>query len=259
MSEKRYVNLFDAHWGTERVSGHTKNLHDPACLDAVLAFMSDFKPHHLNLGGDMLDCGSISHWQKGKARSTEGMRLLNDAEGLRNDFLKPARETVVRDDHSLVYIRGNHESWIEDWVDENPTLEGIVDLDRLLGLTPTGWKIILQGGHVKMGKMYIIHGDQFKPNMNIAKKVVETYQRNVHFGHFHTSQSYTTIAPLDDEPKQGVAVPCLCRRNPGYANSSPNRWMQGFEYGYLLPDGSFFNSTALRINNKFVINGKVYR
>lgn len=259
MSEKRYVNLFDAHWGSERVNGHTKSLHDPQTLDAVLAFLGDFKPHYLTLGGDFLDCGSISHWQKGKTRATEGMRLLKDAEGLRTNFLKPAAAAMVRDDHRLVYHVGNHESWIEDWVDQNPTLEGIIELDNLLQLTRNNWEIIPQGKHSKIGKLYIIHGDQFKPNQTIAKKAVETYQRNVHFGHFHTAQTYTTIAPLDEEPKQGVAVPCLCKRNPGYAEGQPNRWLQGFEYGYVNPDGSFHNNTALRIGGKFVINGKVYR
>lgn len=259
MSEERYVNLFDIHWGTERVNGHLKTLHDEGMLDSVLTFMSDFKPHYLNIGGDALDCGAVSHWNKGRARQVEGVRLLKDAEGLRTQFLKHAMETQPQKGAKRTYIKGNHEDWIDQWVDQNPTLEGIVDLERLLGLDKDHWNIVEVGGAYKMGQLYLIHGDQFKPNQTVAKKAVEVYQRNVHFGHHHTHQVHTNVTPLDDAPKQGVAVPCLCKRNPGYAEGQPNRWLQGFEYGYLQKDGTFHNQVVLRIDGKFVADGKIYR
>jgi hypothetical protein len=257
-SESRYVNLFDAHYGHELQGGHRKALHDQKVLDLVLTFCSDFRPEILTFGGDMLDCGVISHWKEGKQRQVEGLRLLKETEGCRRDLLIPAAETTVAGG-SMIYHVGNHERFLEDYADANPQMEGLVDLDNLLSLTKTGWQIIPLGGASKLGKLYIVHGDQIGSGIHVAKKALDIYQRNIHFGHMHTHQVWTSVAPLDDEPKQGMAIPGLCKRNPGYNKEGPNRWVQGFEYGWVEPNGNFHSRVVLIINGKFFAEGKLYK
>jgi hypothetical protein len=257
-SESRYVNLFDAHFGHELKGGHRKPLHDQHAIDATLAFCSDFKPTHLTFGGDMLDCGVISHWRTDKHRQVEGVRLLKEAFECQEKLLEPAAATIASGG-VLRYHVGNHEQWLEDYVDANPQLEGLVELDALLGLTHSGWQLIPLGGASKIGKLYIVHGDQIGGGIHVAKKALDIYQRNIHFGHFHPASTHTAVAPLDAEPKQGMAVPGLCKRNPGYSKDGPNRWVQGFEYGFVEANGNFHARVVIMIDGRFYAEGKLYR
>ena len=149
-------------------------------------------------------------------------------------FILPV-EAITKE---LVYIVGNHEDWLNDLVDESPALEGIVDIEALLHLQK--WKVIPQGGSVNVGKLTFIHGDQIKGGEYIAKAAVISYERSIRFGHHHTAQLYTKTSPLDYQlAKTGLAVPCLCTKDPKYGEGKPNRSMQGFLYGYVNNDGSF--------------------
>ena len=257
-SELRFVNLFDAHYGHERTGGHLKPLHDQAAIDAALKFSADFKPDILTFGGDMADCGAISHWKDNKQRQNEGVKLRRDFEGLKTNLLAPAAATIAKGG-LLRYHLGNHCQWLEDYVDANPALEGLIDLDSMLGLTVSGWEIIPLGGASKLGKLYIVHGDQIKGGVNVAKRAVDLYQRNIHFGHHHTFALATNVAPLDEKPKQGVAVPCLCKLNPGYAKNAPNRWLQGCEYGWIEPNGNFHYHVVQIIGGQFHAEGRLYK
>src|SRR4051812_48040793 len=98
---ERFIATWDLHWGTERVSGHRVALHDLAAWNAVLAFAKDFRPHHWICGGDMLDCGSVSHHNRHKPRRTEGMRLLSDATECREAVIRPIEKLTL---DSLTYI-----------------------------------------------------------------------------------------------------------------------------------------------------------
>jgi hypothetical protein len=251
---EKFIALFDLHWGYERKGGHKTALHDSKALKVALDFAKDFKPDHVILGGDILDCGAISHHNHGKPGAVEGFRLLGDANEVRKalidplDALKPKTKT---------YITGNHEDWLTDLVEQIPALEGIVDVKSMLKLDK-GWKVIPVGGAHKLGKLIFIHGDQVKGGVHSAKYAVEAYQKNIFFGHHHTHQAYTRVSALEQNGHTGTAVPCLCKKDPKYGGGSPNRWMQGFLYGYVHQD-SFNAYVVIIINGKATINGKVYK
>lgn len=249
---KRFVALWDTHFGYERRGGHKVPLHDPRAIDAVLQFVDDFEPDHVILGGDILDCGAISHHNKNKPGATEGLRILSDAAEVRETLIEPLETTGA----SLTYIKGNHEGWLDELVESQPGLEGIVDLRAILKLGKR-WKVIEEGGAHTLDKMVFLHGDQVKGGQNPAKWAVDAYGRNVFFGHHHTHQAYTKVSALDLNGHTGTAVPCLCKKGPKYGGGSPNRWMQGFLYGYT--DGKAFNAyVAIIINGKFFAEGKAY-
>lgn len=250
-----FVALYDLHWGYERRNGHKLPLHDQKALDAALAFVKDFKPDHIILGGDILDCGCISHHNHGKPGAVEGFRLLADAKELQKALIKPLEVLKAK---SYTYIVGNHEDWLTDLVNQIPALEGIVDVKSVLELKDK-WTIIPQGESFKLGKLVFIHGDQIKGGEHSAKWATVAYEANVRFGHHHTYQVYTKTSALNSNGHTGIAVPCLCRKNPLYAEGSPNRWMQGFQYGYIGgPNNTFNDYVAIIINGATTINGKSY-
>lgn len=253
---EKFLALFDLHFGYERRGGHKLALHDSKALNVALAFAKDFKPDHVILGGDILDCGCISHHNHGKPGAVEGLRLLGDAKELQKAVIEPLNKLSAK---TYTYIVGNHEDWLTDLTEQIPALEGIVDVKSLLNLEKP-WEIVPCGEAHKLGKLVFIHGDQVKGGEHSAKWATVAFEGNVRFGHHHTYQVYTKTSALDLNGHTGVAVPCLCRKNPKYGGGSPNRWMQGFLWGYVNgPHGTFNDYVSVVINGNSTINGKTYQ
>jgi hypothetical protein len=248
---QKFIAAFDLHFGYERRNGHKVPLHDMKAWNVVNEFAKDFKPDVFIHGGDMLDCGVISHHNKKKPGNVEGLRLLADAEEGYKTFIQPIQAK------KKVYIIGNHEDWLNDLIVETPALEGIIDIRKLLKLDD--WTVIDQGGVFNLGKLTFLHGDTVKGGEHVAKAAVINYERNVRFGHHHTAQLYTKTSPIAyKNAKTGMAVPCLCTKDPKYGESKPNRWMQGFIYGYV-GEGSFNDYMTVIVDGKATIGGKIYK
>jgi len=184
---EKFVALYDSHIGFELRGGHKVPLHDGGAIKIATQFIKDFKPDHTILGGDMLDCGCVSHHNHGKPGATEGMKLLQDAKLCRDTLIKPVEAHTKK---TLTYITGNHEAWLEDLEIQVPALEGMFSVEKVLGLG-SKWKVIPQGQSHKLGKLMFLHGDQVKGGQYPAKWAVEAYERNVRFGHFHCFQAFS--------------------------------------------------------------------
>lgn len=251
---EKFLALYDIHWGYERKGGHKVPLHDIKAVNIAIEFAKDFKPDHVIIGGDALDCGCVSHHNHGKPGATEGMKLIEDAAGLRDNVIRPLEALKAK---SYTYVRGNHEGWLTDLEEMIPALEGMLDVDKLLELNDS-WKVIPQGESHKLGKLVFVHGDQIKGGEHSAKWAAMAYEKNIRFGHFHTYQVYTKTSAFDANGHTGVAVPCLCKKNPGYGGGSPNRWAQGFLWGYTDKQ-SFNDYVSIIVNGTAMINGKEYK
>jgi metallophosphoesterase superfamily enzyme len=254
---EKFVALYDAHYGFENRGGHKVALHDPKALSIAMQFIADFKPDHVILGGDMLDCGSISHHNKGKVGAVEGLRLFSDAKELRASVIDPIEASVGKKG-TLRYIIGNHEAWLNQLVEVTPALEGIVEAENLLSLGKR-WQVIPQGEATKLGKLVFVHGDQVSGGENVAKAATTNWEANIRFGHHHTFQVFTKKSPKDAHGHSGIAVPCLCKKGPGYGKGAPNKWMQGFLWGYVGDGGLFNDYVTVIVNGTAIINGVTYR
>lgn len=251
----KFMGLWDVHWGFERKNRHKIPIHDPRTLAAVLAFARDFKPDILIWGGDILDCGAISHHNRKKRLAVEDLRLAEDAAGLAA-YMASLRAAAGKVEQEY-YLLGNHEDWLKDVVEEYPALEGILGVRQLLGLPPEV-RVIDQGGSLQLGKLAFLHGDQLKGGDYVAKRSGDIYARNIRFGHYHTYQAATRSSPLDqDDVHTAVAVPCLCRRDLAYGEGAPNKWVQGFLWGYLGPK-QFSDQVTIVTKRGFTALGKDY-
>ena len=250
----KFVALFDAHYGYERKNGHKTPLHDSKAINAALKFVKDFKPDITILGGDILDCGAVSHHNHGKPGAVEGLRLVGDADELRKVVIEPVQE-YTKD--KLIYITGNHEGWLTDLSDQIPALEGIIDVRSILHLSKR-WTVVPQGEMYKLGKLVFIHGDQIKGGEHAAKNAVSAYERNVRMGHFHCFQAYSKTSAVDANGHTALIVPCLCKKGPGYGGGAPNKWMQGFLWGYV-GQGVFNDYVTVIVDGKCIVNGKEYK
>jgi predicted phosphodiesterase len=239
----RGVALFDIHYPE----------HDQAAINIALAFIKDFKPDVILLGGDQLQMDTISFFNKNKPKLIESKRLKNDYKGFQAEILDRITQNVSKKCKKYFLI-GNHEYRIERLIENSPQHEGFIELENNLDLKD--YTIVPFNTVVNIGEMYFTHGWHY--NIHYAKQTVQEAQKMIFVGHAHMPQVFTAISPATCLPKQCVGVGCLCNRNPQYMENRPNAWVHQFLFWYMFEDGTFTYYTPIILNGRCVINGKVY-
>lgn len=262
---KRFIAAFDVHVGWERayVGGKliTRRVDNKEAIGALLKFAADFAPDIFVFGGDQLNVGPVSHWNRGKPRLVEGFRFSDELDLFKATVLDPVEELLPRKARKI-WLTGNHEAWWDDFLEQNPAISGMTGIDEYLRLTPADWEMYSQGEVAQVGKLYFMHGDQLPGgNKYSARRAVELYQRNIRFGHFHSYTVATGDSPLDvTDTHTAIGVPCLCNRKASYGKNAPNQWLNGFLYGYVNANtGNFHDSVAIIHNGRTVIDGVTYK
>jgi len=261
-SVKKFVNLFDIHAGFEkRYVGRDFKVfptHNPQAIAGALEFIKDFKPDVLTLGGDQITFGPISHWNKTNFWANEGGRIKKEMDTLESLVLSPL--DILAPKAERIWHLGNHDAWLLDFINQNPALEGLIEPENYLRLPSRGWKIIEQGGMSHLGKLGVIHGDTLGRTGNPARRGAAMYGRNLRFGHFHTYDAFTLYNPVDSKDiRTSICVPALAARNQSYGKGAPSWCLNGFNFGYVWPDGRYTDYTIIMADSKFVSpEGKRY-
>ena len=222
----------------------------------VLRFCADFKPDVFLLGGDNLNIDALDHWalDSKRFRKLEGKRLTREYRGFNDRILAPLGEVLDEETRRIILL-GNHEQWVEHYIDKHPQLEGFLEVRRNLDLD--GWEVYDYGLCAKVGKLYFHHGEYF--NKHSAAKTVEVFGRNMVFGHGHTSQTFTAVSPVDAEAHAATQLPCMCSRNPHYRRNKSNAWVNGFGVFHIREDESFNLYPVIAVDGEFTApDGKVY-
>jgi hypothetical protein len=241
---RRGIGYFDMH--------HPE--HDRRLWRNVLKFAADFKPDIWAFGGDNMDMQTLSHWIENKKRLVEGKRLKKDYADFNREVLLPL-EAVLSEDAERIFMLGNHEAWVDQYLDSHPEMEGLIELREHLRLD--GWSVYDYGEIAQVGKLHITHGTY--TNIHSAMRTAQVFGRNVMYGHGHSLQTHTITTPLDVESHTATEIPCACHLNPSYRKNQPNSWLTGFATFYVLPNGDFNLFPVVAVNGKFVgPNGVLY-
>lgn len=240
---KTGVCVFDVHFPN----------HNQALWNNILKVVGELKPDYFVFGGDNLDMEEVNHWEieKGNKRGMEGKRLRKTYDGFNAEILDKLK---LPDYCRRVFLLGNHELWLEQYIDKIPELEGFAELERNLHLD--NWEIIPYRQTVKIGKIYFHHGEYTCKYH--ASKMVDTFERNMVYGHMHTLQVHTKITPIDGEAHASYSMPCACNLNPQYMKDKPSSWVNGFGVFYIQPGGNFNIYPIVSFNGHFIFNGKYY-
>jgi metallophosphoesterase superfamily enzyme len=256
MKSRRFVALFDVHVGREkkRVGRRlvTKKTHNLPALRATMDFVEDWAPDVFILGGDQLNCGPISHWHRGKPRLDERFRLRQEYDVLNQEVIQRVQGVPEK-----IWMQGNHEMWIEQALDEQPGLEGLIEPENYLPLDD--WDFYGQGEIAKLGKLHFIHGDTVRPGVSVAKRAVGMYRRNLRMGHHHRYEAATDVTPIDSQDFHScIVVPAMAARAMVYMKNAPENHMQGFLLGEVFGNGDFQDHVMIINKNRFYWNGKKY-
>lgn len=248
----REVALFDLH--------HPHNI----SLDPILTFLREYKPDVLILGGDAMDAGPFSHWNKSKIGILRTLPLPKDMfASFVTDILVPLRD-AVGDSCFITFLQGNHCDWIRQALEDDPRGEGYWNIEANCGGIPDliipyveSDKVSVHYNHFKLGKLIFLHG--YRTGTYHARYVADDYNRPVRYGHVHDLQSYTHRTAVDvDDFHVARSCGCLCDLNPIYAKSRPSRWAHAFQYGEVEPDGSFFDEVPVIVRGRFMAGGVKY-
>lgn len=198
--------------------------------------------------GDYMDFDCISSFNKGKPRTFEGKTLERDYQ-VGNQVLDAiqAAGREQNEDCKFALLEGNHEFRIEKLLDENPQLQGMIEVPKQLRLKERGVTWIPcygEGALYRIGKAYFHHG--LYTNKHHAKSMVENFGVNIFYGHVHDVQCY----PLQRWGKHstivGQSLGCLCNYDLDYIKRRPTNWQHAFAEFSFWPDG-FFQYTVTQI------------
>jgi metallophosphoesterase superfamily enzyme len=258
---KKFCTGFDAHIGHEIKKSRGKSTkvvtHDKHILRLHLDFVKDFKPDVYIAGGDTFNMGFISRHNNGFPRLVEGLKATDEYELADSLFFTPLEKLLKS--KTKIILPGNHEAWIEHFIDKNQQFEGMIEPESYLKLGKRGWEVVDYGGTYKLGKLYVTHGDAVRgAAKHRAASMLGKYKKNILSGHVHTHQVYLETAIADEQPHMSIVSPMLGALKPHYLNGNPTNWVNGWTYGYILPNGNFYCYTAIVIEGKVVVEGKVY-
>lgn len=234
--------------------------HSKAAFRAAVSFIQRNK-HRIAgivLLGDNMDCVNISRHTKGKPRLRTRGGIARDFTRFNQDILLPL-EAAIAPGTEKVFFLGNHEDWLEQWLDENPEFEGIVSFDKTLNLTKRGWEVIKQGEHRTIGKAYLVHGDGVGSGQNVAKKLVESFCATAIMGHVHTASMSTKVSQVKSKDKWiGYTLPTMGTVSPKYAKGRPNAFVQGFGILELWPNNFINVYIPIISEGQFSFAGEMY-
>ena len=237
---------------------------NPQALAILLKFLKNFKTDYFIFGGDQLDMDIVSHWEVENHRLKEGKRLKKIYQDFDRQILTPIEKTLPKK-CIKVWLDGNHEYFLEQYLDKYPEVEGLIEPEEILKLKERKWERLAFSPQedprsvYHLGrKLFVSHG--FWTNKYFTSKTVDATSRSIIVFHKHTFQAHTKETLIDQSDFHTCyGIPCMCEMNPSYGKNRPNNWVKGFAFGYLRQEDNFNVYPVIIAKGEAVIEGKLYR
>lgn len=201
--------------------------------------------------GDYMDVPSLSEWDKDKRKIMENQRFEKEIECANKelDFLQKFIEKVV-------YVNGNHEGRIDRYIEKNPELEGLLEVQNVLKLDERKIEFVPLNQLLKIGHCYFTHG-MFTGQYH-ASQHLRTLGCNIVYGHKHQPQHCMTNMKMQ-KPIVAYGLGCLCELDQKYLKGLPPNWMNQFAVvTFDKKTGSFNVNVYNIINEVCLFDGKKY-
>ena len=233
------------------------NYQDDKTLGSVFKFLGEFQPQTLVLNGDVIDMTALSHF----GMTLEQRASLDVQQQQLGAVLEKLRRTVP--EARIVYVMGNHEQRLHDYIDENAAELGFLKGDELsfekfAGLARYGIELVRPWGNgFDWHGVLITHGSIIRENTAKANLLREGTSGVS--GHTHRISSFYKTNRSGSHA--WVEGGCLCSIRG--AKPPPNTpgvvdWQQGFVVGYW--DSGIWNLYPISITSHcFIFNGQLYR
>lgn len=205
------------------------------------------------LGGDIMDCESLSKYDK-----TKDTASFSDEIEKTKELLDTIRYTF-RKANDIVYIIGNHEERLEKYIAKHaPELQGVADsLETLLEFDEFGVELVdnrrmksLTGTFYSICGFTVLHGHEMGicPIVSPAHRFLEKAKSNLILGHIHYPDE-KILTTIDGSILRCYTVGTLGDLNPLYKPF--NTWGHGFAI-------MEHRRSNVIVRNFRIINGNVY-
>jgi predicted phosphodiesterase len=238
VKESRLAILSDVHFPYYHKVG----------LNATIAHFRKWKPDCIILNGDIIDCYSLSRFEKDPRKRSFAYEL---------DMLKSFFDQLKRlfPKSRIIFVQGNHEARYEktilqrvpEFVDvELFNFDSVIQANKY-GIDVLGGKRLIKAGDLNIG-----HGHEmpsgFAAPVNAARGFFMKGKANFLGGHHHATSTHTE-SDINDKITGAWSTGCLCELHPYYMPI--NKWNIGAATVEVSKSGMF------EVNNFKIINGKV--
>lgn len=233
---------------------------DVLAVDSAIKYAkSHYNIQEIVLGGDVMDCESLSKYDKISETAT-----FADEVYATNRFLRNLRDTFPN--AKITYIMGNHEERLEKYVRKNvPELADFKELtlpsflefeDLKIDFIDNRERLTKGMGLYKVQGWHIFHGHEFGicPLMNPARRYVDRAKINMITGHIHKTDS-SVITTVNRDLIRCYSVGTLAKLSPDYMPI--NQWTQGFAIIEHTVDDEFSWRRLGIVHNHIIWYGEV--
>lgn len=235
--------------------------HDNRAVSILKQVIADTQPEILIDLGDTCDFPSVNHWIQAGSREAEGRRLVKDLKAMYK-FSYDIGQAVNNQECKLVKLIGNHEIWIDRFINNLPMLEGLKELDIAKGYQDMGWEIVKHGDFYMVGKLAFHHGDRLGYQGKHHSAQWALLGKSIVYGHRHDVQRFThETLRRNGKPDRHAAfsIGCLCKFDMKYMQNRKINWNQGFGLFYTNAQGYFqFNHIDI-VNGRAIWAGREYK
>lgn len=210
--KNKFVVLSDIHFPFD----------NPKAIFETVNFMVRYNPKYIFLNGDIIDCYSLSRFDKEPKRILSLQKELDLAIAFITDLIELFPKAKI------VYIEGNHEKRLQKYLNNHPEISSLrtLTIKELLGLDSIGVEYL---PNYNLNGLFITHGEIVrKYSGQSARGELDKNDISGISGHTHRLSHYFKSTPHRD--LQWCESGCLCDLNPVYLDSKPD-WQNGFVYG----------------------------
>ena len=235
-------------------------LADMSAIKVVCEAIELVKPDiYIDLG-DTGEWGSFSHWKwkKKKKPPLEYIQPDMDAE------IKAVNKGMDIIDSSLDkaeckerhFIQGNHELWLDQFVDEHPYLPQY-ETASALNLKERGYKFHHNSKFLKIGKLYFHHGNFYGGQYHSANHI-RKLGCNIIYGHTHDVQMHS--ATMLGGQVSAISLGCLkdmSKESNAWLGGREHNWSHAFAIVDFFDKGYFTTNVVQIIKGRAVVWGKL--
>lgn len=182
--------------------------------------------------GDFLTLDSLSEWDKHKRGKMDGRRYGKDVDAGNRALDLLQHDGDLTDAVKWVYIDGNHENRLDRYLDYDPTMAGMVGIEKDLSLKARKFKHVGYKDDIRISGISFTHipiSGSGKPigNPNVSRKALALYNNSVVFGHTHTLDHCAEHRRGAPHLNQALCVGCFFEHIDEYAKGSKTDYWRG--------------------------------
>lgn len=193
--------------------------------------------------GDFLTLDCLSSWDKNNRKKMEGKRYMEEIKlgrkALDYLFSMVVKYNNMRRRHKketykprFVFIEGNHEYRLTRYINQNPELEGTMDVGRDLGLELMDAHWVPYHGYFEINGIYFMHvpfnkGGRPVGGNYVARRALDMTNKSVVFGHTHKLVVENIHRTGGEHLQQALNVGCFFEHQPDYVAGAPSDYWRG--------------------------------